>query len=90
MEDWKTVKAELLKDPKVLREYKKLEPRYKIISKLIEARLKRGVTQAVLAKKVGTKQPSISRLEAGEINPTIEFLHKIATALNMNLNVQFN
>lgn len=34
-EDWETVKAEFLKNPKVYKEYKKLEPRYKVISAMM-------------------------------------------------------
>ncbi len=56
------------------------------ISQMVElARLEKGLTQAELAKKVGTKQPSIARLESGETPPSILFLNKIAKALNTHL-----
>ena len=50
--------------------------------RVIEARLTRGVTQKSLAKKIGTKQPSIARIERGASMPTIPMLKKIAKALN--------
>ena len=57
---------------------------------VIEARISRGVTQTQLAKMVGTKQPSIARLERGESFPGISFLDKVAKALKTNLSVCFS
>lgn len=45
------------------------------------ARLHAGFSQEKLAKKIGTKQPSIARAEKGEVIPSIEFLYKIAKAV---------
>ena len=42
-----------------------------------------------LAKKVGTAQSNISRLESGNYNPTLEFLEKIANSLGKKLKVSF-
>ena len=89
MDEWNEVKAELLKNPKVLREYKKLEPKYRLISQLIAARVQKGMTQNYLARKLKTKQSAIARLESSNTNPTFDFLNRIATALEMNLSVQF-
>lgn len=88
MKNWKTLKRELLKDPEVADEYKKLKPRYQLISQLIEARTKKGLTQEQLAKKLGTKQSAIARLESGNINPSISFLEKITQALGSKLVIQ--
>lgn len=88
MKDWKTLKGELLKNKDVLGEYKKLEPRYQLISQLLEARLRCGFTQETLAKKIGTKQEAIARLESGHSNPTIDFLEKITQALGSKLAIQ--
>jgi DNA-binding XRE family transcriptional regulator len=54
---------------------------------LIETRQNQGLTQEELAKKVETKQASISRLEKGNSNklPSLEFLYKISKALNKKL-----
>ena len=88
MKNWKTLKKELLKNPKVAAEYAKLEPRYKLISQLIEARNKKGITQEQLAEKVGTRQSAIARLEAGNVSPSIAFLEKITQALGSKLVIQ--
>ena len=89
MTNWKVLKKELLKDPKVRAEYEKLQPKYAAVSALIEARIKRGLTQEALAKKVRTKQSAIARLEAGNVNPSIGFLQKLAEALGKKLVIQF-
>lgn len=82
MEKWEDVKKELLKDPRVAKEYKRLAPRYQIISDLIRIRLKKGLTQEALAKKIGTKQAAIARVESGNANPTLEFLEKMTSAMD--------
>ena len=38
-----------------------------------------------MAKKIGTKQPVISRLETGAEKPSVALLGLIAKALNVNL-----
>lgn len=88
MKTWKSLKRELLKNKKVAKEYKRLEPRYQLISQLIESRLKKGLTQEQLAKRVGTKQSAIARLESGSSNPSVAFLEKIAEAIGSKLTIQ--
>lgn len=88
MKNWRTLKKELLKNKEVAAEYKKLEPRYKLISQLIEARVKKGLTQEELARRIGTKQSSIARLESGQVNLSIGFLEKIVAATDSRLIIQ--
>ncbi len=88
MKNWNTLKTELLKDKEVAKEYNKLAPRYAIISQLIAARQKSGLTQKEHANRVGTKQSAIARLEGGNTNPSIGFLEKIASVMGTRLIVQ--
>lgn len=88
MSKWEDLEKKLLSDPEVKKEYDKLQPRYALISQLIEARIKKGISQKELAEKVGTKQSAIARFESGDVNPSLEFLQKIATAMGRNLIVQ--
>lgn len=89
MKDWGTLKQELLKDPEVKKEYDRLTPRYAVISAIIKARMEKGITQAALAKKMGTKQSAIARVESGNANPSLDFLERLAQALNVSLSIQF-
>lgn len=76
------------KRPDVKEAYDELEAEYTLISKLIEYRLKKGVTQTELAKKMGTKQSVISRFESGTENPTLEFLRKLAKAIGAKISIK--
>lgn len=88
MEEWNKVKKELLKDKKILKEYNRLKPKYKLISELIAARARKGMTQKELARKIGTKQSAIARIESGDANPTFDFLEKLTRALDSELIIQ--
>lgn len=88
MKTWKELKKELLSDPEVAREYERLRPRYALISQLISARTRKGLTQTQLAKKMGTQQSAIARVEGGDANPSIDFLEKLTKALGSKLIIQ--
>lgn len=90
MKNYKDFKKQALKDKEIRKEYDALEPEFAIAQAIIEKRLEKGLTQADLAKKVGTKQSAISRLESGNYNPSIHFLEKVAKALSLNLVIRMN
>jgi len=87
--DFEVYKKQVLKDPELKAEYNKLQPEFALIEAIIDARIKKGLTQKKLAKKIGTKQSVISRLEIGRANPTFSFLKRLAKALNTNLEIRF-
>ncbi len=87
-ESYASVKKELFKNDKKLKvEYDALAPRYELISKAIDARLKKKMTQADVAKKMGTTKSSISRFESGNYNPSFDFLIRLSDALGKKLKV---
>lgn len=88
--DFNNYKKQALKNPKVKSEYDKLQPEFELINAIIEARKRTGLTQTQLAQKIGTKQSVISRLEIGRANPTLEFLKKLAAALNSKLEIRIS
>lgn len=90
MSKWEDLEKELLSDPKVRKEYDRLAPRYEVISDLIAARIKRGMTQKDVAEKMGTRQSAIARLESGNVNPSLEFLQKIAQVMGYKLNIHLS
>jgi HTH-type transcriptional regulator / antitoxin HipB len=53
------------------------------------ARLRSGVSQAELARRAKTSQPSIARLEKGQVSPTVISLDRIARALGTELVIDF-
>ena len=86
---WKDFEKELLKNPKISQEVDKLKPEYQLARSIIGARLKKKMSQAELAKKIGTKQPVISRLEAMTSTPSVSLLKRVAEALNTRLDIRF-
>ena len=77
----------MLKDRQINQAYQKLGPEFELIQLIIAKRLKRGLTQAELAKKLKTKQSAISRLEGGDYNPSLGFLNRLAKALDAKLHI---
>lgn len=80
-EDWE---AEKLKNPDFVAAAEALEPGYQIA----RLRILRGLTQTQLAEMVGTRQPSIARLENGSSVPSISFLQKVAAALDARIEIK--
>lgn len=81
------LKNKLMKKSEFQKEYQKLQPEYEIACQIIDARLKKNMTQEELAKKVGTGQAVISRLEGMNAKPSISLLHKVAQALQTKITV---
>ncbi len=47
-----------------------------------------GLSQAEVARRMGTSQPAIARLEAGGTNARLSTLHRFAEALGCRINVE--
>jgi len=78
-----------LKDPEFKRYYDEYGRQLEIAYQILQLRKKKKMTQAELAKRIGTKQSNIARMEAGNQNFTIEILQRIASVLGKNLKVEF-
>lgn len=87
---FKELKADLLKDPEVKKEYDRLGPKFQLIASLIEKRLEKGLSQKELAEKMNTKQSAISRLESSEYNPSFDFIQKAAEALDAKVEIKIS
>ena len=81
------VHKERMKDPEYRKCYDALEIKYALKHAMIEARIKRRLTQADIAKRAGTKQSAISRFERGASNPTLDFIQKLCHALDLKLTI---
>lgn len=77
------VKTELLADPAIQQAYAALAPAQQVT----RLRIARGLIRRHLRELVGTRQPSIARLESGAMQPSISFLRKVAAALDAQVEV---
>jgi DNA-binding XRE family transcriptional regulator len=81
LKDWQD---EQLQDPEFIAAAGELEAGYQIA----RLRIQRGLTQTQLAEMVGTRQPSIARLENGSSVPSLSFLDRIAKALDARIELR--
>ena len=76
--------------PGVKAEYDALAPKYALISAMLDARNKKGMTQAEIARRTGTTQSAIARFESGRTNPTLEFASRLSRALGAKLEIRLS
>ena len=88
MDDFQKLLNDELKNPEFKKEWDGLELRFNIIKQLIKLRNAYNLTQTQLAKKIGTTQAVISRIENGTVNIGIDFLEKVARAFNKKVELQ--
>ncbi len=84
---YETIRKQWAKDPEFKKAYDELEWEFRLVEMIIKKRIKENLTQTQLAKKMGITQPVISKLESGNYNPSIRFLHKIAKALDATVKI---
>jgi len=82
--------AERLKDPEFKRYYDEYGKQLEIAYQILQLRKKRKMSQAELAKRIGTKQSNVARMETGQQNFTIEILQKIASVFGYELKIKFS
>jgi DNA-binding XRE family transcriptional regulator len=80
---------EQLKDSTFRKHYAEFGKQLEIAYQVLQLRKRAGMSQAELAKKIGTTQSNVARIETGKQNFTTEILVKIAKALNKDLKVEF-
>lgn len=83
------LKQRLLENPEVRAEYAEADVEFSLIEAMILARQQAKLTQAELAKKIGTTQSAIARLEAGRNSPSIATLRRYAEATGHQLQIRF-
>ena len=84
-------KKQALSKPGVKAEYERLSPAYELRKRLIEIRLRSGLTQAEMAKALKTQKSNISRLENvnSRISPTLHTIERYAKAAGYTLDIKF-
>lgn len=75
--------------PEAFARYERTRTSIMVGSAVRAARRRAGVSQTELAARAGTSQPSIARLEKGQVSPTVITLDRIARALGTDLVIDF-
>jgi ribosome-binding protein aMBF1 (putative translation factor) len=90
--DGKIFFNQLKKDPAVRLLAKQQAEKFQLATAIKKVRERAGLSQAALAKKIGTKQSAISRVESGVYRsvPSLSFLRKIAVACGAQLGITFD
>ena len=92
MSDWKTLEQfeeELRRAPAPRATLEASEPDHELAREVLAARLGAKMTQAELARAIGTSQSRVSRWERGEEAPRVEALRRIARATGRRREVRF-
>ncbi len=87
--DFQEYLNEKLKNPTFKRCYEEHGKRLEVAYRILQLRKQKKLSQAELAKKIGTKQTDVARIESGQQNLTTDTLQRIASALNRELKIDF-
>ena len=83
----KDLKNRLMEDPEFREEYAKVDDEFTLIEALVRARMTAKLTQVELARRLGTTQSAIARLEGGRVSPSFKTLRRYAEATGTRLTV---
>lgn len=84
------LRARMLKNPAVRKEYERLEKEeFALLDLLLEARHAAGLTQAEVAERMGTHAPAVARLEralaSGKHSPSVATIRRYLAACGKQL-----
>ncbi len=87
--DFQKYLKENLKDSKFQEYFNKHGKQLEIAYQILQLRKNKKMSQIQLAKKIGTTQGNIARMESGQQNFTTNTLNKIALAFKCDLKINF-
>ena len=87
--DFQEYLTEKLKNPKFKEYYNEYGKQLEIAYQILELRKQKKISQGELAKRIGTKQSNVARMEAGQQNFTTDTLQKIASVFNREVKIEF-
>jgi DNA-binding XRE family transcriptional regulator len=88
--DFSNYLAEELKNPRNKALFDEHGRQLEIAYQILQLRRKRQMSQATLAKKIGSTQSNVARMEGGNQNLSIKLLNKVALALEAKLSIQLS
>lgn len=82
--------AEGARDPAVAAELARTAVANQLAILVIAYRVDHGLTQTALARQLGIKQPQVARLEAGDHEPSLATLARLANKLGITLRIDLS
>lgn len=82
--------ADDLRDPEVADELARTAVANQLAILVIQYRVEHGLTQTALARQLGMRQPAIARLEAGDHEPSVSTLARLANKLGVTLRLDLS
>ncbi|MBD0416059.1 helix-turn-helix domain-containing protein [Oryzicola mucosus] len=82
------LKKRLMNNPDFQKEYAKADAEFSIVEALVKARTDAKLSQAEVARRIGTTQSAIARLEGGGVSPSLSTLRRYAEATGTKLHVE--
>lgn len=82
--------AEEARDPAVAAELARTAVANQLALLVIQYRVDHDLTQTALARKLGMSQPAVARLEAGDHQPSVATLMRLARHLGITLRLQLS
>jgi ribosome-binding protein aMBF1 (putative translation factor) len=81
------VAAGELADPEIRREHERTALAHAVAMRVIGYRVEHGLSQTALARLLGMHQPAIARLEAGDHEPSLATLSRLARILGVEFHI---
>jgi DNA-binding XRE family transcriptional regulator len=79
--------AESLKDPAYRAEWERTRFAHEVAIRVIQYRVEHHLTQTELARRLGMRQPHVARLEAGDHEPSLATLRRLAQVLGLEFHI---
>jgi len=86
---WDELRRDRLASPAASAGYERARRAFELGEQLRALREAQHLSQAELARRMGSPQPAIARLEAGRVAPSLDTLDRAATALGVELVITF-
>lgn len=87
--DFQVYLRQQLKDSEFRRQYEEFGKQLELAYEIQLLRKQHNMSQADLARKIGTRQSNVARMEKGEQNLTTETLQRVASAFGRELKIEF-
>jgi DNA-binding XRE family transcriptional regulator len=90
MKSFESYRRRALKKTGIRAEYDRLGPEFAVARTLIAARMSAKMTQGDVARRMGTSQSAVARMESGRALPSTTSLVKYAQAVGRKLVIGLN